>query len=98
MVPHPTDEALPQDILKLRSYAILRLDGDGRVQGCNAGVEAIFGYAADELNGRHFSCLFSESDVERGVNQQALQQALAGDFEQLGLAMVRRTTAASAPV
>ncbi|WP_449466659.1 two-component system sensor histidine kinase NtrB [Stenotrophomonas humi] len=90
MVPDITDEALPQDILKLRSYAILRLDGDGRVHGCNAGVTAIFGYAPGELNGRHFSCLFSESDVARGLDQQALGQALAGDFEQIGLAMVRK--------
>ncbi|WP_269790975.1 ATP-binding protein [Stenotrophomonas sp. Iso1] len=90
MVPNHTDDILLQDILKLRAYAILRLDGDGRVLGCNAGVEAIFGYAPDELKGRHFSCFFSESDVERGVDQQALLQALAGDFEQVGLAMVRK--------
>lgn len=90
MVPNRTDDTLLQDMLKLRSYAILSLDGDGRVLDCNAGVEAIFGYAPDELNGRHFSCLFSESDIERGVDQQALVQALAGDFEQVGLAMVRK--------
>lgn len=90
MVSDRTDGAWLQDIRKLRSYAIVRLDGDGCVLGCNAGVEAIFGYAPDELNGRHFSCLFSESDIARGVDQQALVQALAGDFEQIGLAMVRK--------
>ncbi|MGH8055433.1 MAG: two-component system sensor histidine kinase NtrB [Stenotrophomonas sp.] len=90
MATNLTDEALLQDVLKLRSYAIVRLDADGCVRGCNAGVEAIFGYAPEALIGRHFSCLFSESDVERGVDQQVLSQVLAGEFEQMGLAMVRK--------
>lgn len=78
------------DLQQLQSYAILQLDGDGRILGCNSGVTAVCGYLAEELHGRDFSCLFSEADVERGVDRAVLSQAFANTFEQTGLAMVRK--------
>ncbi len=85
-----TDDALLRNLHQLRTYAILQLDGVGRVHRCNAGVEALFGYVAEELAGRPFSCLFTESDREQGTDQRALSRALAGHFEPTTLAMVRK--------
>ncbi len=79
-----------QDVMQLRSSAILQLDGNGNVLGCNAGGKSIFGYSCEEIRGRHFSCLFSGADVGRGAEQVALGKALEHGCEQLGLAMVRK--------
>jgi PAS domain S-box-containing protein len=42
----------------VRDYAIFRLDPDGRVASWNAGAAAIYGYAADEIVGRHYGTFF----------------------------------------
>jgi PAS domain S-box-containing protein len=89
--PYMQDEtALLQDLMQLRSYAVLQLNAEGLVLGCNAGVEAVCGYRVDELRGLNYACLFSEPDLERGADRQALAQALTQTFEQVGLAMVRK--------
>jgi PAS domain S-box-containing protein len=42
--------------------AIYMLDPNGIVISWNAGAERILGYPADQIVGRHFSCLFSDAD------------------------------------
>ena len=46
----------------VRDYAIYMLDPDGRVSNWNAGAEAIKGYRADEIVGRHFSLFYTAED------------------------------------
>src|SRR5215213_9332611 len=45
-----------------RDFSILLLDPEGRIELWNRGAEAIFGYTAEEVRGRHFDFLFFESD------------------------------------
>lgn len=85
-----TEGALAQGVMQLRSCAILGLDGDGQINACNAGVEAIFGYSRDELCGKGFACLFSAADAGRGADRQVLERALEQNFEEMGLPMVRK--------
>ena len=82
--------AMAEDIVKLRSCAILQLDPDGHVLSCNAGVSMVFGYACDEICGLPFSRLFSAADTQRGAAQQAVARTLEQGTDQLSLAMVRK--------
>jgi PAS domain S-box-containing protein len=60
----------------VRDYAIYLLDPDGRVSNWNAGAEAIKGYRADEIVGRHFSLFYTAEDRERGEPARALRTSL----------------------
>ncbi|WP_395689240.1 PAS domain S-box protein [Caenimonas koreensis] len=56
----------------VRDYGIFMLDTEGFVQGWNAGAQAIKGYAAEEIVGRHFSNFYTPEDrlarrPERGL-------------------------------
>jgi PAS domain S-box-containing protein len=51
---------------RVRDYAIFMLDPDGIVQSWNAGAQAIKGYRADEIIGRHFSAFYTPQDLEAG--------------------------------
>jgi PAS domain S-box-containing protein len=69
----------------IRDYAVLMLDPNGRVMSWNSGAQAISGYGADEIVGRHFSCLYTERDLERGWPQHELDVAREkGRFEDEG--------------
>lgn len=46
--------------------AIILLDVEGNVQTWNAGAQAIFGYPAAEILGRHYSNLLPNNHVARG--------------------------------
>jgi PAS domain S-box-containing protein len=50
----------------VRDYAIFMLDPDGRIVSWNAGAEAIKGYRAREIIGRHFSTFYPAADVTAG--------------------------------
>jgi PAS domain S-box-containing protein len=60
----------------VRDYAIYLLDPDGRVSNWNAGAEAIKGYRAEEIVGRHFSAFYTPEDREGGEPARALRTAL----------------------
>ena len=63
-------------------YAIYMLDTEGRVTNWNAGAEAIKGYSADEIVGRHFSNFYTAEDRENGEPARALETALReGKYE-----------------
>lgn len=69
----------------VKDYAILILNPDGYVASWNAGAEAIKGYQAAEIIGKHFSCFYDRTDIERGLPEQALQTAAStGRFEDEG--------------
>ena len=49
-----------------RDYGIFRLDPEGCVASWNLGAERISGYSSNEVMGRHFSCFFTNEDVQKG--------------------------------
>ena len=62
------------------------LDPQGGVVSWNAGAERIQGYAAQEIIGRNFSCLFPAEDIPRGRPQEVLAIASAsGRHEEQGM-------------
>jgi PAS domain S-box-containing protein len=66
-------------------YAIFQLNKDGIIVTWNAGAERIKGYTADEIIGRHFSCLYCEEDRATGIPMRALAIAEnEGKFEAEG--------------
>ena len=68
----------------VRDYAILTMDTEGRVTGCNAGAERVLGYRDDELIGQPMSVFHTLEDVGAGVPRRELDRAGArgaGDDE-----------------
>jgi PAS domain S-box-containing protein len=61
----------------VRDYAIFMLDPDGTVQSWNAGAQAIKGYQAGEIIGRHMSTFYPPEDQRDGKPQRELRQAIA---------------------
>jgi len=69
----------------VRDYAIVMLDGNGRVTTWNAGAERIKGYTAEEIVGRHFSAFYPREDVAAGKCERELEVAAReGRFEDEG--------------
>src|SRR5438874_2665401 len=69
----------------VRDYAIFMLDPASRVATWNEGARRIKGYTADEIIGQHFSKFYRREDVERGVCEHELEEALRlGRFEDYG--------------
>jgi PAS domain S-box-containing protein len=61
----------------VRDYAIFMLDVDGIVRSWNAGAQAIKGYTAHEIIGRHFSAFYTPQDREAGKPEHGLRTAIA---------------------
>jgi hypothetical protein len=59
----------------VRDYAIFMLDTDGIVRSWNGGAQAITGYSADEIIGRHLSTFYTPEDVQAGKAARELQVA-----------------------
>ena len=75
----------PSLIAGVHEYALLLLDPDGRILSWNRGAELIKGYGADEIVGRHFSCLYPPEDIAAGEPQRELEIAAdTGHFEDIG--------------
>lgn len=60
-----------------KDYAIFLLDANGSVASWNAGAARITGYTAREAIGQHYSRFYTYGDVNNGIPQQELQQAIA---------------------
>jgi PAS domain S-box-containing protein len=58
-------------------YAVFVLDPHRHVVRWSEGAERLLGFAEEEIVGRRCDCLFTPEDVERGVPQMELDQALA---------------------
>lgn len=56
-------------------YAILMLDPQGTILTWNRGAERIDGYAAGEIVGRHYSCLFTPEGIRADEPRRELEQA-----------------------
>lgn len=59
----------------VQDYAIYMLDPNGYVTSWNQGAQRIKGYRADEIIGRHFSCFYSERDIQERLPELLLQEA-----------------------
>jgi PAS domain S-box-containing protein len=60
----------------VRDYAIFMLDPHGRVASWNAGAQAIKGYTAAEIIGKHFSVFYPPDSVATGWPDLELELAL----------------------
>jgi PAS domain S-box-containing protein len=70
---------------RIKDYAILMLDPQGRIVSWNAGAESIQGYTANETIGRHFSCFYTPEDIESGQPDEELRTAASrGQSEEEG--------------
>src|SRR5215472_2267201 len=61
----------------LTDHAMIVLDVDGKVLTWNAGARELLGYLPNEIIGRHFSDLYSMSDVTTSRLAASMQDALA---------------------
>jgi PAS domain S-box-containing protein len=59
----------------VKDYAIYMLDSQGHVTNWNPGAQAIKGFTADEIVGRHFSTFYTEEDRQGGEPARALRTA-----------------------
>ena len=62
---------------RVRDYAIFMLDPDGIVRSWNEGAQALKGYAAHEIIGRHFSAFYTPQDQQAGKPAAELVAARA---------------------
>lgn len=68
-----------------KDYAIFMIDPEGYIVSWNRGAEAIKGYTAEEVIGRHFSMFYTDEELAREEPQYNLGQALArGRYETEG--------------
>ena len=58
-------------------HAILMLDPAGTILTWNRGAERMDGYTAEEIVGRHYSCLFTPELIAEGKPEQELERAAA---------------------
>ena len=80
-----SEERLRQLIDGARDYAILMLDGHGRVSSWNEGARRLKGWDAEEILGRHFSLLYTAEAVAAGHPEHELEIAAAtGRYEEEG--------------
>ena len=70
-----SEERFRMLVESVREYAIFMLDTEGHVRSWNSGAQAIKGYAAAEVLGRHFSLFFPPEDVAAGKPQRELERA-----------------------
>ena len=61
----------------IRDYAIFMLDPAGNIETWNAGAEALKGYRADEVIGRHLSIFYPPEDRAAELPQRLLATAAA---------------------
>ncbi len=68
----------------VKGYAIYLLDPGGHIVSWNPGAEAIKGYSADEIIGKHFSIFYTAEEQEAGEPDRELVAATSGVYETEG--------------
>ena len=71
-----TGETFRLFVNQVKDYAIFLLDVQGNVSTWNAGAEALKGYTADEIIGKHFSRFYEERDAAKGKPRSLLEKAM----------------------
>jgi two-component system sensor kinase FixL len=88
-----SEERLRLMIEGTRDYAIILLDNAGCVASWNRGAQHITGYRAQEILGRHVSCLYTREDLRAGKPHRLLEAARAtGRAEDEGWRMRKNGT------
>ena len=64
-------------VQQVKDYAIFMLDPNGVVASWNEGAQAIKGYTAEEIIGRHFSTFYPAAEVANGKPQYELDRRSA---------------------
>lgn len=72
----PSAEFYSQIIDSLQDYSIFTLDRDFVINSWSSGSVTIFGYETDEVIGEHFEIIFTRLDVENGVPEREIENAL----------------------
>ena len=70
-----SEQSLQMLVDGLTSHAIIMLDPRGAVMSWNAGAQRLFGYAAQEIIGHHFSVFHTRADRDAGLPASELEQA-----------------------
>ena len=70
-----SEERFRMLVNSVHDYAIFMLDPTGHVRSWNAGAQAIKGYPADEVIGRHFSLFYTPGDRQAGKPEAELAVA-----------------------
>lgn len=70
-----SEERLRLMIEAVSDHAIFMLDASGLILTWSRGAELIDGYTAEEIVGRHYSCLFTPESIASGLPQRELEQA-----------------------
>lgn len=80
-----TGEQLRLLLESATSYAIVMLDNDGRITTWNRGADRVFGWAEEEVIGRHCSILYPADGTERDRAEDDLERArgLSGVSEEI---------------
>jgi PAS domain S-box-containing protein len=86
-------EGLVQLFMASLPGAVTLLDIDGKVVTWSSGARDMTGYAAEEIQGRNFSCLFTRDDAAAGKPAASLKHALAeGRHLETGLCVCKDGT------
>jgi PAS domain S-box-containing protein len=85
----PDRPALTEQLLHLlmdsgSEYALMLLDPAGKVSRWSVGAQAISGYTAEEIVGRHLSFLYPPEEIASGRPDRELAAAAAGRTEEEG--------------
>jgi PAS domain S-box-containing protein len=79
----PVDKRLRQIHAAAHEFGVFTLDRTGRVVTWNRLAEQVCGYRADQIQGRNFSCLYTEAEAADGQPARALARAVSqGCFEE----------------
>ena len=70
-----SEERYHRMVSEVEDYVIILLSPAGIIENWNRGAQKIKCYSAEEIIGKHFSIFYSESDREKGLPDQLLQQA-----------------------
>jgi PAS domain S-box-containing protein len=80
-----TDAPFRVFVESVRDYALIMLDPQGYIVSWNTGAEAIKGYTADEIIGKHFTAFYPQEAIASGLPERELVVAQAvGRFEDEG--------------
>lgn len=80
-------------VANVKDYAIFLLDPEGNIASWNGGAERTFGYAEDEVLGRHFGLFYPPEDLRLGKPSEELRLATStGTYEEEGVRLRRDGT------
>jgi len=80
-----SEERFRMLVERVVDYEIFMLDPSGRILFWNVGAERGKGYGAGEIIGKHHSIFFTQEDIEGGLPERELQNAMEkGSFEDEG--------------